>query len=86
MGSEKRLIVGDTVYIITTFSYDPVIAVIARVHIAYVKHKRFYAYPDLGHMTFSFCEKDLGHGVFLSREDAEAALAKMDGERKDNAD
>ena len=84
MANEKRLIVGDTVYIIATLSVDPVIPTIVRVHIYDVKHKRFYAHPDLGHMTFSFNQKDLNHGVFLTREEAEAALAKMkDGEGND---
>ncbi len=84
MATEKRLIsTGDVVYIIGKYSFstDEKPEVI-KVQVSHNLHKRLYAYPPKGHGCFSFAQSDLGKLVFLTREEAEAALAKMN--RKDD--
>ena len=81
MENKKRLISsGDVVYIIGKYSFsrDEMPQVI-EVQVAYIARKRLYAYPTKGHGTFSFLQSELGKAVFLTREEAEAALAKMKG-------
>ena len=84
MANENRLIsVGDVLYIIGkySFSVDEKPQVVA-VQVAYKFRKQFFAYPTKGHGTFKFANNNLGDTVFFNREDAENALAKMDGENK----
>lgn len=81
MANEKQLIsVGDVLYIIGkySFSLDEKPQVVA-VQVAYKFRKQFFAYPTKGHGTFKFASHNLGNTVFFKREDAEEALAKMDG-------
>ena len=87
MATEKRLIAtGDVLYIIGKYSFSPSeIPQVVEVQVAYKFRKQFFAYPTKGHGTFKFSNSDLGNTVFYNRKDAEAALAKMYGERRSNA-
>lgn len=82
MATEKRLIsMGDVLYIIGKYSFSPSEnPQVVEVQVAYKFRKKFYAYPTKGHGCFSFAQSDLGKLVFLTREEAEAALGKMDGD------
>lgn len=81
MANEKRLIsVGDVLYIIGKYSFSPdENPQVVEVQIAYKFRKNFYSYPTKGHGTFKFANCDLGKTVFLTREEAEAALAMTGG-------
>lgn len=74
----RQISAGDVVYIIGKYSFcrDEMPKVI-EVQVAYIARKRLCAYPTKGHGTFSFAQSDLGKTVFLTHEEAEAALAKM---------
>lgn len=78
MENKKRLIsAGDVVYIIGKYSFSPdEKPQVIKVEVSYNLHKRLYAYPPKGHGCFSFAQSDLGKIVFLTREEAEAALAE----------
>ena len=76
---KQSLQVGDTVFILGKYAFDPKPPTVIEVTIAYEHHKRFYAYPKANHGTFSFLRGDWGEVVFSTREEAEAALDKMKG-------
>ena len=84
MANEKRRIsVDDVLYIIGKYSFSPdEKPQVVKVQIAYKFRKQFFAYPTKGDGIFKFANNDLGKTVFFNREDAEATLAKMDGENK----
>lgn len=77
--TEKRQIsAGDVVYIIGKYSfYRDEMPKVIEVQVAYTARNRVCSYPTKGHGTFSFAQSDLGKSVFLTREEAEAALTKM---------
>lgn len=77
MAKEQRLIsVGAVVYVIGRYSFTPdEKPKVVEVQVAYIERKRLYAYVTNGHGCFSFAQSDLGKTVFLTREEAEAALA-----------
>ena len=81
MATEKRVFShGDVLYIIGKYSFsrDEKPKVI-EVQVAYAYRNRIHAYPTRGAGSFSFAQRDFGKLVFLTREEAETALAKMDG-------
>ena len=82
MANEKRLIaMGDVLYIIGKYSFSPSEnPQVIEVKVAYRYRRRFYTYPTNNHGTFVLKDGDVGKTVFFNREDAEAALAKMDGD------
>lgn len=80
MATGKDLLqVGDTVFILGKYSFDTDPPSVIEVTIAEEYRKRLYSYPKHPHGTFSFRRSDLGSTVFLTREEAEAALEKLKG-------
>lgn len=78
--------VGAVVFGLCKYSFDTDPPAVVELRIEYEKHRRFYAY-DKGAGVFSFVRSELGKTVFLTREEAEAKLAKLVEEmaqRRDN--
>ena len=81
MATEKRFATnGDVVYVIGKYRFSPdERPKVVEARVAYCYRKQLYTYPTGNHGTFKFSNRDMGKSVFFSQEEAEAALAKMDG-------
>lgn len=69
----KTVKIGDTVYILGAYVPCGEVSVVEAV-IDHIKHRQFAAFKVDGPGTWYFSHRHIGKTVFLTREDAEAAL------------